>query len=62
MFHSDLGDLLSERHDEQQAIEEYRGALRLNANLDGANLGLGMTLVRQGNVTAGKMYCGEASP
>ncbi len=60
VFHSDLGDLLSERHDEQEAIEEYRKALRLNANLDGANLGLGVVLVRQGNVSAGKAYCEAA--
>jgi predicted CXXCH cytochrome family protein len=59
VIHSDLGDLLSERHDEQEAIQQYREALRLNANLDAANLGLGMILVRQGNVTEGKVYCGN---
>ena len=58
VFHSDLGDLLVERHDEKQAMEEYRQALRLNANLDGANLGLGMALIRQGNVTAARRIVG----
>ena len=56
-FHSDLGDLPVERHHENEAIAEYREALRLNANLDGANLGLGSVLVRQGNSSAGKAYC-----
>ncbi len=60
VFHSDLGDLLAERNDEKQAMEEYRQALRLNANLEGANLGLGMALIRQGNVAAGKAYCETA--
>lgn len=60
VVHSDLGDLLAERNDEKQAMEQYREALRLNANLDGANLGLGMALIRQGNVTGGKAYCEAA--
>lgn len=60
VVHSDLGDLLAERNDEKQAMEQYREALRLNANLDGANLGLGMALIRQGNVAAGKAYCETA--
>jgi predicted CXXCH cytochrome family protein len=57
IFHSDLADLLTEREKETEAIQEYREALRLNSNLDSANIGLGMALVRQGNVIDGKAYC-----
>jgi Flp pilus assembly protein TadD len=57
IFHSDLADLLTEREKETEAIQEYREALRLNSNLDSANIGLGMVLVHQGNVIDGKAYC-----
>jgi len=57
IFHSDLADLLTERKKETEAIHEYHEALRLNSNLDSANIGLGMVLVHQGNVIDGKAYC-----
>jgi predicted CXXCH cytochrome family protein len=60
VYHSDLGDSLVELDRPGEAIEQYKNALQLDSNLDAANVGLGMVLVRQGDISAGEKYCSAA--
>jgi Flp pilus assembly protein TadD len=43
-----------------EAGVQYAEALRLDPNLDVANVGMGMMLVREGNAMGGRNYCTEA--